>query len=65
MIISNEQINVFASYLKDKDIIKFCIDNYIEFNNFQLNGKKAYIFSEEENLAYEREMTEQWETQYL
>lgn len=60
MIISKEQADAFAMYILSNDIISFCIDNYKEFNEFQLEGKEPYIFTEEELLQYERELMELW-----
>lgn len=60
MIISKEQADTFAMYILNNDIISFCIDNYKEFNKFQLDGQEAYIFTDEELLQYERELMELW-----
>lgn len=60
MTISKEQANDLATYLLNNDIRGFCIDNYIEFNKFQLNGNEPCIFTEEEYAKYEMEMIEQW-----
>lgn len=60
MIISKEQADTFAMYILSNDIISFCIDNYEDFNKFQLDGQEPYIFTEEELWKYEREMMELW-----
>ncbi|MDD3187796.1 MAG: hypothetical protein PHD02_04975 [Bacilli bacterium] len=58
MLITQEQSEMFAYYILKDDIIKYCIDNYQEFNKFQLDGNEPIIFTKKEYLDYQRmEMT--------
>lgn len=54
MLITQEQSEMFAHYILNNDIRKYCIDNYQEFNEFQLNGNEPIIFTEEEYFNYQR-----------
>ncbi|MFV0275527.1 MAG: hypothetical protein ACK5HL_04750 [Bacilli bacterium] len=60
MTISKKQADDFAIHILSNAIRTYCIDNYIEFNEFQLEQKVPYIFTDEEFLQYEREMIELW-----
>lgn len=60
MIISQEQANRFIPYILNSNIISYCIDNYKEFNQFQLDGQEPYIFTEKELNEFDKEMILLW-----
>lgn len=60
MILSDDQIRQIGVSILPTDIRTYCIDNYKEFNEFQLDGQEPYIFTEIELNEFDKEMILLW-----